>query len=72
MVFKSRQGSSEPCSTGGSSGLCFDTTVDMKVSKGMAPTVASQISGSILGSAKKGPNYDLSAVEGGRSTEDFP
>lgn len=63
MVFKSLQGSREPCSTGGSSGLCFDTTVDLKGSEGTAPTVASQDSGNILGSGgKKHPNYDLSDV----------
>lgn len=55
MVLKSLQGSGEPGSTGGSSGLCFDTTVDLKGSEGMAPTVASQVSGSILGGEKKGP-----------------
>lgn len=73
MVFKSLQGSGEPCSTGGSSGLCFDNTVDLKGSEGMAPTVASQVSGNILGSEKKkAPNYDLSDVEGGKCTKDFP
>ena len=55
MVFKSLQGSGEPCSTGGSSGLCFDNTVDLKGSEGTAPTVASQVSGNILGSEKKAP-----------------
>lgn len=72
MVFKSLQGSGEPCSTGGSSGLCFDTTVDLKGSEGMAPTAASQVSGNILGSGKKATNYDLSDVEGGKCTKDFP
>lgn len=55
MVFKSLQGSGEPRSTGGSSGLCFDTTVDLKDSKSMAPTVASQVSGNILGSGGEAP-----------------
>lgn len=64
MVFKSLQGSGEPCSTGGSSGLCFDNTVDLKGSEGTAPTVASRVSGNILGSEKKPPNYDLSDVAG--------
>ncbi len=64
MVFKSLQGSGEPCSTGGSSGLCFDNTVDLKGSEGTAPTVASRVSGNILGGEKKPPNYDLSDVAG--------
>lgn len=72
MVFKSLQGSGEPRSTGGSSGLCFDNTVDLKGSKGIAPTVASQISGNILGSEKSPPNYDLSDVEEAKCTKDFP
>ena len=72
MVFKSLQGSGEPCSIGGSSGLCFDNTVDLKGSEGTAPTVASQVSGNILGSEKKPSNYDLSDVDGGKCTKDFP
>jgi len=44
-----------PCSSEGSSGLCFDTTVDLKGSEGMSPTVASQVSGNILGNGRKRP-----------------
>lgn len=70
MVFKSLQGSGEPHSSEGSSGLGFDTTVDLKSGEAKSPTVAAQISGSIAGSGRRGPNCDLSDVEKGK-IEDF-
>lgn len=47
MVLKSLQGSGELQSSGGSSGLCFDNTVDLKGDEGSALAVASWISGNI-------------------------
>lgn len=67
MVFKSLQGSGEPRSFEGSSGLCFDTTVDLKSGKAKSPTVAAQVSDD----RRRGPNCDLSDVEK-RKIENFP
>lgn len=62
MVLKSLQGSGEPRSMGGSSGLCFDNTVDLKAGEATTLAVASRVSGDI-GSDEKVPNYDPSAAE---------
>lgn len=70
MVFKSLQGSSEPGSTGGSSGLCFDNTVDLKGGEGTAPTVASQVSGNI--SEKRGPRLWSVRCKGRDRQQRFP
>lgn len=71
MVLKSLQGSGEPQSIGGSSGLCFDNTVDLKAGEATALAVASRVPGNI-GSDKKVPNYDLSAAERQKKQQRFP
>lgn len=47
MVLKSLQGSGELQSSGGSSGLCFDNTGDLRGGEGSALYVASWIWGKI-------------------------
>lgn len=48
----------------GSSGLCFDTTVDLKGSEVMSPTAASQVLASVLGSGEKAVNNNSQMHKG--------